>query len=221
VTGPLALVGGGEWTDGCEFDRLLLEQSGADEVVLIPAAAAYEHPDRLTDAATAWFDKLGVGVRTLPVLARPDALDAANVDAVRSARFVYLAGESPMHLRSVLMHSPLWEALLQARTDGAAVAGSSAGAMVLCDPMVDPRGGAFTVGLAMVQQLAVIPHHDTWSAEKAHRTLQLAPAGLAVAGIDQRTALVRDAEGAWSAHGAGEVAIFVDGQPAGLDALPG
>ena len=43
------------------------------------------------------------------------------------------------------------------------LAGSSAGAMVLCDPMVDPRGGAFTLGLGLLADLAVIPAHDHWS----------------------------------------------------------
>ena len=105
-------------------------------------------------------------------------------------------------------------------TDGAVVAGSSAGAMALCDPMVDPRGGAFTLGLGLIEQLAVIPHHNTWSPDKEHRTLQLAAKGLCIVGIDEATALIRDPDGAWRTAGAGEVEVFVDGKAAGLDALP-
>ena len=65
--------------------------------------------------------------------------------------------------------------------------------------MVDPRGGALTLGLGLLDQLAVIPHHDTWSEDKAKRTLKIAPAGLPVAGIDERTALIRAPDGGW--HG--------------------
>ena len=83
-----------------------------------------------------------------------------------------------------------------------------------------PRGGALTLGLGLVEQLAVIPHHDTWSEDKAKRTLHIAPAGLPVVGVDARTALIRDPDGTWHASGVGQVATFVDGQPAGLDALP-
>ena len=58
---------------------------------------------------------------------------------------------------------------------GAVLAGTAAGAMVLCDPMVDPRGGAFTVGLDLIEQVAVVPHFDDWSDDKRRRTLQIAP----------------------------------------------
>jgi len=220
VSGPLALVGGGEWSDGCTFDRSLIAAVGADEVVVLPTASAYEHPDRLVAAADAWFEKLGVSTRALMVLSRPDANVPEHLDAIRAARFVYLAGASPMHLRSVLKDSPLWEALLEGWNGGAALAGSSAGAMVLCDPMVDQRGGAFTLGLGLLSGVAVVPHHDTWSEEKVHRTQQLAPKGLVVAGVDERTALVRDGDGRWTIEGAGEVTIWRDGENVGLDALP-
>ena len=218
--GVLALVGGGEWQQGCDFDRDLVAASGADEVVILPTAAAYEHPERSVATAEAWFASLGTKARALDVLRRPDAEEAANVDAVRAARFLYLSGGSPMHLRSVLKDSRLWDAIVETWNDGAVVAGSSAGAMVLCDPMVDPRGGAFTLGLGLVSQVAVIPHHDTWSHDKEKRTLDLAPGGLAIAGIDERTALVRDPDGSWQVAGAGGVTVFRDRETVGLDVLP-
>jgi cyanophycinase len=218
--GMLALVGGGEFSPGCSFDRTLLQAAGTDEVLVLPTAAAFEHPERLVEAATSWFGELGASVRGLPVLGRPDAMVEANADAVRSARFVYLAGGSPMHLRSVLKDSPVWEALVAAWQHGAVLAGSSAGAMVLTDPMVDPRGGAFTLGLGVVAPLAVIPHVDTWSDEKAHRTRVLAPKETPVVGVDERTALLRHPDGTWTVEGAGDVEVWVAGEPAGLDALP-
>ncbi len=39
-------------------------------------------------------------------------------------------------------------------------------------------------------------------------------------GIDERTALLRDPDGTWRAEGAGEVAVFREGRPADLGALP-
>lgn len=224
VSGPLALVGGAAWTPGCNFDRDLLAAVGADEVAVLPTAAAYEHPDHAVAAATEWFATLGARVRPVMAVDRAGANDEGNVAAVRAARFVYLADGSPMHLRSVLLHTPLWDALVAAWNEGAVVAGTAAGAMVLCDPMVDPRGGAYTVGLGLVGQLGLVPRADTWSDDKLHRTRQLAPAGVPVAMVDERTALIRDGAptgaAAWRAQGAGKVSVWIDGHEADLAALP-
>jgi cyanophycinase len=217
--GLLALVGGGEWRDGCSFDAELWERSGAPEVLVLPTAAAYEHPERAVATAAAWFGRLGAPVRGLMVLRRDDAEDVAYVEAVAAARFVYLGGGSPLHLRSVLKDTPLWAALVAAWRDGAVVAGSSAGAMVLGDPMVDPRGGALTLGLGLLPGLAVMPHSDLWSEDKARRTVQLATGELRIAAIDERTALLREHDGSWRAAGAGGVAVYVEGEARGLEAL--
>lgn len=220
MSGWLALVGGGEWRPGCSFDRTLLDVTGESDVLILPTGAAYEHPDRVVAAAERYFEGLGAKARGLRVLARADAEDESNLAAVRDSRFVYLTGGSPMHLRSVLKDSALWHALLSAWDGGTVLAGSSGGAQVLCDPMVDPRGGAFTLGLGLVAQVAVIPHNDTWSPEKARRTIKLAPAGLPVVTIDEQTALIRRPDGTWTQEGAGQVVVFLDGHEADLDALP-
>ena len=54
-SGTLALIGGGEWRDGCrDFDAELLARTGR-EVVVLPTAAAFEHPDRVVERATEYF----------------------------------------------------------------------------------------------------------------------------------------------------------------------
>jgi cyanophycinase len=220
MAGTLALIGGAEWQAGCDFDRDLLAASGGTEVVVLPTAAAYEHPDRAVETATRWFGELGATVRPVRVLTRAEALDEASAEVVAAARFLYLADGSPMHLRSVLKDSPVWTAVLSAWEGGAVLAGSGSSAMALCDPMVDPRGGALTLGLGAITQMAVIPHHDTWSEDKEKRTLKIAPKGMPIVGIDERTALLRAGDGGWTATGAGDVTVFLHGEVAGLDALP-
>ncbi len=213
----LALVGGGEWTPGCEFDRELLEAAGTERVVILPTAAAYEHPERRCLAGAEWFGQLGAEVEAVMVLRRADAEDAGAADVVRRARFVYLSGGSPLHLRSVLKDSLVFGALREAWQGGAVVAGSGAGAMALTDPMVDPRGGALTVGLGLVDRLAVVPQSEDGgqdpAGEKLHRSIVLAPAGLPVVAIPERTALLRDPAGHWRAAGQGEPVVYVNGEP--------
>jgi cyanophycinase len=220
LAGVLALDGGAEWQAGAVFDAELLERSGADEVLILPTAAAYENPERAVETASKWFSTLGATARGLMVLRHVQANDEANAELVRQARFIYLSGGSPLHLLSVLKGSLVFAALANAWRDGAVVAGSSAGAMVLADPMVDPRGGAFTVGLGLVEELAVVPHHDSGSAHHFWRTLELAPAGLPIAGIPEHTALIRDTDGSWRSVGEKSVTVYLDGVEAGLEALP-
>jgi len=222
IRGTLALIGGGEWTGaGPSLLAALVARAfpdapgasphgdpGAHEVVLLPTAAAFEHPERVGQRASAVFEGLGVRVRSLPVLHRAEAEDPAHVEAVRQARFVYVADGSPLHLRSVLKGSALLEAMLDAYRRGALVAASGAGATVLCDPMVDPRGGAYTVGLGFVEGLATFPYHGTAADHLRERSIDLLPAGARLAGIDEATALVREPHGRWLVLGAGRVTLY-------------
>jgi cyanophycinase len=219
--GLLALVGGEEWTEGCGFDAELLAASGGTDVVVLPTAAAYERPERRVMAAAEWFAPLGAAVEGLMVLGRADAEDDGAAEVVRRARFVYLSGGSALHLRSVLKDSKVFEALREAWESGAVVAGSGGAAMALSDPMVDPRGGALTVGLGLVTGVAVVPRlgdvDQDAHGEKLHRSVALAPAGLPVAAIPVRTALIREPSGTW--RSSGEVTVYVDGAVAPLSAL--
>jgi cyanophycinase len=219
--GHLALVGGGAFTSACEgIDRTLLERSGADSVLVLPTASAYEGPDAVLKQAEAYFAALGVKVNPLRVLGRSEAQDPAQASALAGSRFVYLSGGSPMHLRSVLKDTLLWQAIVDVLAAGGVVAAASAAATVMTDPMTDPRGGAFTLGLGLVKPLAVVPEHETWSVERSRRTREIAPPGICVANIDSGAALVTSAAD-WEILGTGSVKIFLDGHEVGLDRLPG
>jgi cyanophycinase len=217
MTGLLAFVGGGEFEATEALDRELLELTQAREVLVLPTADAFERPERVVARAVAWFERLGVPARGLDVLKRPDASEPGNVVAVDQSPLTYLVGDSPMHLRSVMKGTPVWDALVAAIADGRCVVGAGPAAMALCDPMTDPRGGAFTLGLGLARPMAVIPGAETWSHDRLHRTLTLA-GGFPVASLPTGAALVR-AAGQWSSRG--EVSIHLGGAPADMDVLPG
>lgn len=219
MSGTLALVGGAEWTEGCTFDADLLERSGGGRVVVIPTAAAYEQPQLQIDRAEAWFASLGAEIDVLEVYRRSDALAPGAADALAEARFVYIGGGSPMHLRSVLKDTPVWDGVLDVWHRGGVVAGSAEGASVLSTYMVDSRGGAFTVGLDLLTGITVIPRFNLWSGDKLHRTISLAPADMVVVGIEEATALIWEDE-AWRQEGAGAVVPHRNGHRIELADLP-
>ena len=203
MTGTIALLGGGPFTANDELDRRLIEMAGATEVVVLPTADAFEHPSRLIDSAKAWGERLGVTIDGRLVLRRADANEAGHTHAVERARMVYLAGDSPLHLRSVLKDTSLFDALRTVVANGGVVAATGASAAVLCDPMTDPRGGAFSLGLALVEGLAVLHETESMSPEKLHRTLKLAN-GFAVAVLPTGSALLRGPAG-WEQVGNAEI----------------
>ena len=207
-SGTLALLGGGEWSDACrELDAELLGFAADKAVIVLPTAAAFEHPERVAARASTYFEGLGASARTLAVLHRGEAEDPEIAATVRAAKFVYLVDGSPLHLRSVLKGSALFEALVASYHGGGVIAASGAGATLLGDPMVDPRGGAYTVGLGLIRNLAVFPYHGTAAGHLRERSIDLLPAGATLVGIDEATALVlRD--GTWTVAGAGTVTVY-------------
>ena len=72
----------------------------------------------------------------------------------------------------------------------------------MCDPMVDPRGGAFTLGLGLVPNLALVTEAESWSPERLHRTRKLANTAFAV--MHSGDALVLSSTG-WESVGNAEV----------------
>ncbi len=217
--GPLALVGGAEWNEGCSFDGQLIEAAKTEKVVVLPTAAAYEFPQRSIEWATKYFKDLGVEVEGVMILSRPDAFNEELIAKIKGAKFIYLSGGSPMHLRSVLKATPALAAIKEAWLKGAVLAGSSAGGMVLTDPMSDPRGGALTLGLGLIRKMAFVPHFDTWDKSKEQRTVSLASGGIVVAGVDERTALIREGNGVWRTEGVGSVKLFASGSEISISEL--
>ena len=212
MPGLLALIGGGEWTAGCEpIDRAILAAAAAvtdseapvNEVLVLTTAAAYHQPHKALAVARSYFQELGATVTTTPLLTRTDASNPSVLEDLRRARCIYLCGGSPFHLKSVLQGTPAWTTIVSTWWAGTALAGSSAGAMVLGDPMVDPRGGAFTIGLGLIAGFAILPHADTWSPAKVQRTRKMVNAAVTIAEVAERAALVWQEADGWTAIGAG------------------
>jgi cyanophycinase len=224
TAGPLALVGGTEFQAGNEpHDRLLVAAArrlGGDRPAFILATAAARHdPDGAVTTARRWFEALGLPVTELVARTPGQARSAASVEEAAAGSLFYLCGGDPGVVPMTLAGTPTWDAIVAAWRAGAALAGSSAGAMALGewtlirgrvpgDRVRQPRPG-----LAIVPGIAVVPHFDTFGRD----WIESAAAALAthdatLLGIDERTAAVWH-DGRWTAYGAGGVTVIAARDP--------
>jgi cyanophycinase len=198
TTGWLALHGGSGWLASEDVARRVL--GAARTLTVVPTAAAFEDPASATASAVEWFAPLGVAVVTSGVLTRHDANDPGHVAVIASAEALLFTGGQPLHLRSVMAGSLAWSAVLDAFARGVPIIAEGAAASALGDPMLDPRGGAFTIGLGLVTGMAILPGSDTWLADRRSRTLRLAGSN-PLALVPSTTTLLRSPTGEWSSEG--------------------
>ena len=130
--GPLLLVGGNEFRPGNEpQDRALAAWCGDRPAHVVVTAAVRHDPEAAVRHAVDWFAALDLPMTELPMRTRTQAKSASTVEAARAAGATYLCGGDPGIVVTTLRDTHGWEALVGAWRDGAALAGSSAGAMAL------------------------------------------------------------------------------------------
>lgn len=216
--GPLALVGGEELTHGNEpQDEVLVGAAGAGPAFVVATAAARHDPAAAVRNAKRWFGALGLDIEELPALRRTDARSKRLADRARGGRFFYLVGGDPGVVPSVLAGTPVWDAIVEAWLNGAALGASSAGAMALgAWTLVRGEGPdhgrrRYVPALSLVSRTAVLPHFDTFGHRWADDALSTAPElDTVLIGLDERAAAVWRA-GTWRAMGRGAVTVLADG----------
>lgn len=211
MSGPLALVGGAELQPGNEpIDRELVTAARAHggPAFVLATAAARHRPDLAVRNAVAWFGPLGLAIEELPVYSSQDARSAAIAERASSGSCFYVVGGDPDVVLDVLRDSPVWAAIVAAWRGGAALAGSSAGAMAMASHVLLPgaRGRAAVSGLGLVSGVAVIPHRDTFGSSWEGNGIAGLPDEVALLGIGERTGVVHGA-GAWCVRGSGRATL--------------
>lgn len=214
VPGLLALVGGDEFNPGNdEQDRLLAAAAGPGTAFVVPTAAGRQHPEVAVAHAASWFNRFGLELDELPVLRRTDANSKALAERAAGGGFFYLVGGDPGLVVEVLRTSRVWASIFKAWLGGAALAGSSAGAMALCAHTLiraswpNRFNRRPTDALGVLPDTAVLPHFETFGhrwIESAQRELP----GATLLGIDERSAAVWTEEGRWRAAGPGSVTVI-------------
>ena len=211
--GYIVLEGGAEFGGlMSEPDRRALALAGGFDARLsiIPAAAAPDNNhQRAGQVGVRWFEKLGATqVTALPLIDPISANSPALAEALKQSRLIYLLGGFPQHLAQTLRGSLSWKAILAAHQAGAVLAGSSAGAMVLCEFYYDPGTQSIQQGLDLISDACVLPHHNTFGKSWAKQVARKYPEILFI-GIDEETGMIDEGpQGQWRIYGKGSVTQY-------------
>ena len=215
--GYLLLEGGAEFGGQMRVpDTKAIELAGGFDapIRIIPTAAAPDNNHvRAGKNGIRWFQSLGAqDVESVPLIDKSSAESAEVAEALRRAKLIYLLGGFTHYLGQTLKGSSGWEAALEAHRNGAVIAGSSAGAMVMCQFYYDPGAAKVVEGLNLVRNALVLPHYNTFGKGWAARLLSQLP-DVTLLGIDERTGMLDDGLGLeWLVLGQGSVTVYRQGQ---------
>ena len=170
--GPIGLLSGDEFLPPvADFDRRLLELCGTRVGVIY--CADHRAQPKSERYATKHFERLGAHALTLDMHGGDhDEYDLA-----------YIAGGSPKDLVEHLRDNPRWNEVITRWKGGKGLAGSSAGAMVLCARTLMPQPGArvptmWTTGVGPVDGICLAVHASSRSREWLEQVKKNAPAPL-------------------------------------------
>lgn len=219
MAGYLLLEGGAEFGGQMsEPDRRAIALAGGNnaQIAIIPTAAAPDNNYRRAgNNGVNWFQSLGAtNVAWLPLIDTASANDASIAGALANSRLLYMLGGFTSYLGETLKGSACFSAMLKAYDQGAVIAGSSAGAMVMCQYYSDPRKGQVVEGLGLVPNSCVLPHHNTFGKRWAPRLSEELP-GAVLLGIDECTGMLNDGDAGrkrgWRVYGQGSVTLYRGG----------
>ena len=197
-------------------DLRAIELAGGFDAPLriIPTAAAPDdNHHRAGSNGVRWFQGLGArDVVSVPLIDKVSANDEGIAKSLRDAKLVYLLGGFTHYLGQTLKDSLAWTAVEEAYDNGAVIAGTSAGAMVMCEYYYHHNDGKVIKGLNLVPNALVIPHHNSFGKRWAPKLLKEIPT-VTLIGIDEETGMIDEGDNnAWNVYGAGEVVLYRNGE---------
>jgi hypothetical protein len=136
----------------------LLVVTSETDVVIVPTAAAFVGATEAAIELSRVFEPSGARVEALMHLDRSSSNESYFAQRAREADIVVLSDGSPLHAKSVWHQTPIGEAL----RDAPLIVTIGSVASVLFPTMIDPRGGAPTMGLGYREGLVV----TTWATEE-------------------------------------------------------
>ena len=135
--GPLVAIGGAEDRQEATILSRVLGLSKREEPVVAVITTASAIPKEVFEGYDAVFSTLGAAeVLDIRIRERKDARDETFASMIRRADVIFISGGDQMRLTNILGGSPVLEAIRTRHSEGAVVAGTSAGAACQSSTMI-------------------------------------------------------------------------------------
>jgi cyanophycinase len=214
--GTLIIIGGHEDREG---DKLILREVArrSKGKNLVVTTVASREPEGTFEEYAAIFRDFGVKARKLEITSRGEALEPSNIDIVNDAQAVFFTGGDQLRITSQIGDTPVFSRLRDLFNEGGVIAGTSAGASVMCETMLIGGPGeeshrsdsdlAMAPGLGFFRD-AIIDQHFAERGRMGRLLGAVArnPRNLGI-GIDENTAIIVEGE-AFTVLGAGAVYVL-------------
>lgn len=220
--GTVVFLGGSEArSEG--LARSIAELAPSRRAAVVPLAAAFEGPEAAVVEAAGWLAAAGFEVEGVMAASRTEADQADLAGRIADSGVVLLLDGAAMHLRTALKGTAMLAELEALLERGGVLVAEGSSASVLCDPMVDPRGGAPTVGIGLVDGVTTISHlshePEEVGADKLARSAELLDPGIPLLSLKPEAAVVIGADGRVRSIGAVPATCLKAGAEVALDAL--
>jgi cyanophycinase len=217
IRGYIVPVGGGEAKigDPAILRRFVQLAGGRDaRIAIIPTASQLADTGARYEAI---FREIGVrAARTLPIETRQDAERDELLEKLERADGIFLSGGNQLRLSTTLGGTPIAKAIRRRNAEGAAVAGTSAGAAFLSEHMIatgdegsTPHAGNVTLspGLGLTNRV-IIDQHFRQRDRLGRLLTALAYNPFAIGlGLDEDTAAFIGPDNALEVVGSGAVTV--------------
>lgn len=133
--GKLFIIGGGKRSDQLMNQMLkIADLKAKDFIVVLPMSS--EEPD----SAYIYFKKQLNTLTTLPIVMlnfdKNSSQNKVLTDSLQKAKLIFISGGDQSRFMNVVTGTPIYEAIHNAYQNGSTIAGTSAGAAVMCEKMI-------------------------------------------------------------------------------------
>jgi cyanophycinase len=217
--GTLIIIGGHEDKEG---DKIILKEvarrMGKGKLVL--STIASHEPDGYFEAYQKAFEPLGLtALEELYVRARSEATDEKTLAVLKDAKGFFFTGGDQLRITSQIGDTPIFQCVRKIYEAGGLIAGTSAGASVMCETMLVKDTGStshrvgdikMAPGLGLINGVIIDQHFaERGRMGRLLKAVAQNPRELGI-GIDEDTAIVVENQHSFFVLGSGAVYV-VDG----------